>query len=111
MSTKTNRPASPVDYAEYLMFEKVPSQIRPYVMARLAIDLFKNGYKENNLPWLALISLKEANDDGILQPPLEAELATEIDVMVDEVNSGRPAVNQATKILLAWALSNESREG
>jgi hypothetical protein len=103
------RPASAIDYAEHLSM-LLPIEQKGYVLARVALAHCGNETFGERAR-LALETLDSFNSLARLQPPLEDQLAEEIlDFTKTREDHGPQAyANEASVLLLAWALENEAR--
>jgi hypothetical protein len=110
MTLSAERPASHIDYAEDLQ-TRIPATTLPYVLARLALNSNSHPNDRYKEVQSAAVALHEANQQGILEPPLNPILADELGAMIEQYDKGRWPNNPADRMLLAWALSNEATGG
>ena len=100
------RPASPIDYYRALKFE-IPRHVKGYVLARFALAYATDSSRHGRFPEYArdaLYELKEANETGELQPPLDAFAFEAITNFLDEVEGGRAISGQPVALILSMAL-------
>jgi hypothetical protein len=111
------RPASPIDYAEFLV-QKLPASRAPYILAQLALtDRLEHTALEIG-PEQVLRTLLDAEAQGQLRPPLcyQLVLKQEIEVMIQQLDERRktqptaPLSNAPAAVLLAWVVDYGFRE-
>lgn len=98
---------------EYRLIEKLPASRRPYILARLAMS-DRHGDPNVVAKKEALEALADADENDVLEPPLNTELKTEINTWIDayhdkEVNRDGRLPYRPAELLLAWAVDHGER--
>lgn len=94
---------SPFDYVENLK-RHVPFPQSIKVLAHYSIASSSDNFVHSARD--LLVDIKRANEDGFIEPPLNASLANEIDFVLKVGEGFYPAA-----FLVSWALSEEGMNG